>query len=217
MCKLNDKSLASVQDIFAILGVVKRPLKQVKKRRGRYASSYHGFPISVEINIDGSGKTKLSTGVGFLDHLLELFARYGSIDLSVTCKGDLHIDDHHTVDEIGMALGSAIKEALASTTKSTIRRNAFHIVTMDECLTTVALDLCGRSSFVCDVNFRREKLGGLSTELIPEILSQLCQRVPMTLIAKSEYGVNDHHKAEGLFKGIGAAFKAAIQPLPELI
>jgi imidazoleglycerol-phosphate dehydratase len=212
---LLNKFLARTRGVFTIMIVVKKNLKQLIERRGRYTRSYHGFPISVEINLDGSGKTELSTGIGFLDHLLDLFARYGSLDLTVICKGDLRVDDHHTVDEVAMALGGAINKALASQIKSTIRRNAFYVVTMDECLTTAALDLCGRSSFVCDVNFRREKIGELATELIPEIFIQICQRVPMTLIVKSEYGVNDHHKAEGLFKAVGAAFKAAIQPLPK--
>jgi imidazoleglycerol-phosphate dehydratase len=181
----------------------------LRGRSATFAESYHGFPISVHVLIDGKGHHEISTGIGFLDHLLELLARYSGFDVVINCEGDLRVDDHHTVDEVGIALGTAIKMALSAGDIRQIHRNGFYLVTMDECLTTVSLDLCGRSSLVCDVKFERESVGALATELIREFLSQLCQRIPMTLIAKSEYGTNDHHKAEGLFKALGRALGKA--------
>lgn len=178
-------------------------------RSASFSESYHGFPIKVTVSIDGTGQHGIHTGVSFFDHLLELLARYSGFDINIHCEGDIQVDDHHTIDEVGIALGSAINLALHSGDKNNINRNGFYITTMDECLTTVSLDLCGRTSLICDVPFSRECLGSMSTELVREFLSLLCQKIPMTLIVKSEYGINDHHKAEGLFKALGRALGLA--------
>src|SRR5437879_3374926 len=108
-------------------------------RAGTFTESYHGFPINVSVVLDGTGQNDIKTGVGFFDHLLELLARYSRFDLMVKCEGDIRVDDHHTVDEVALALGSAIKLALNSGDLKKINRSGFHIITMDECLTTVSL------------------------------------------------------------------------------
>lgn len=162
--------------------------------------SIHGFPVDIILNIDGQGKSDISTGVGMLDHLLQLFSKHGKFDINISCQADLNVDDHHLVDEIAMNLGLAFKNALNQTEIININRYGFFILPMDEALITCAIDFCKRSSFVFDVKFSREKIGDLSTEMIREFWNMFSQKAEINFIVKSEYGINDHHIAEALFK-----------------
>lgn len=163
--------------------------------------------INISLDIDGSGKRNISTGVGLLDHMLDLFAKHGSFDLEVGAKGDLEIDEHHTVEDIGIVLGQAFAEAIGD--KKGIERYGFFVLPMDEALTTVAFDFSGRYSFKLDCDFVREKVGDLSTELVYDFWDAFAQNSKSNLIIKSEYGRNDHHKIEGIFKCVARAISMA--------
>lgn len=172
--------------------------------------SIHGFPIEITLNLDGQGKNNIDTGVGMFDHLLQLFSKHGNFDLDIKCKADLQVDDHHLVDEVGMNLGLAFKNILNQTENSKINRYGFYILPMDEALATCAVDFCGRSSFIFDVRFTREKIGTLSTDMIREFWSMFSQKAEINFVVKSEYGINDHHIAEVLFKCVAKTIKIAI-------
>ena len=144
--------------------------------------SIHGFPVEINLNIDGQGKNNIETGVGMFDHMLQLFSKHGNFDLDIKCKADLHVDDHHLVDEVAMNLGLAFKSALSQTENSKINRYGFFILPMDEALVTCAVDFCGRSSFVFDVKFSREKIGELSTDMIREFWSMFSQKAEINFI-----------------------------------
>lgn len=183
----------------------------MKSNVGRSSKKYHGFPIDVEVNIYGAGITNISTGIGFLDHMLELFARHGRFDINIACEGDLIVDDHHTVDEIAMNLGIAFRRAIDCNLNQ-INRFGFFVLPMDEVLTTVAIDImANRQSFVFDVDFHGEKLGTLKTEMIREFWCMFSQKLECNLIIKSEYGYNDHHTVEGLFKCVAHSIKEALK------
>lgn len=169
-------------------------------RIAKINKSIHGFPCEITLNLDGHGMYNIDTGVGMFDHLLQLFAKHGNFDLDITCKADLHVDDHHLIDEVAMNLGLAYKDALGQSENSKINRYGFFILPMDEALITCAVDFCGRSSFVFDVKFSRAQIGELSTDMIKEFWNMFCQKAEINFIVKSEYGVNDHHIAEALFK-----------------
>ncbi len=164
--------------------------------------------IKVELNLDGTGKSQVTTGVGFLDHMLTLFSKHSQIDLSVTAKGDLEICDHHTVEDIGICIGLAIEQALGE--KKGINRYGFFILPMDESQATVALDLSGRSYLVYDATFEREKLGELSTEMIEHFFQAISQNAKMNLQIKVT-GKNNHHKSEAIFKAFAKALKVAVE------
>ncbi len=164
--------------------------------------------VSVELELDGKGGYEISTGVPFFNHLLELFSKQGLFDLSVSAKGDLQVDDHHTVEDVAIVLGSAFKKALGE--KRGVSRYGFFEVPMDEALSRVAIDLSGRGLSVVKASFRREAIGGLSTENIPHFFQSFARSAECTLHAQIAYGENDHHKAEALFKAFGRALKAAV-------
>lgn len=171
---------------------------------------FHGFDIQVEVNLYGSGISEIDTKISFLDHMLQLFAKHGEFDIKVKCDGDDYIDDHHTVDEIAMNLGLAFKKAIFKNTKE-INRFGFWILPMDEALTTVSIDVrANRFSYVYDVDFRREKIGDMSIEMFKEFWNMFAQKLECNLIIKSEYGANDHHIAEGMFKCVARAIKVAL-------
>ncbi len=179
-------------------------------RTAKINQSIHGFPIEIELNIDGHGQNNIETGVGMFDHLLQLFSKHGSFDLNIKCKSDLHVDDHHLVDEVAMNLGLAFKKALSQEKNTKINRYGFFILPMDEAMITCTLDFCGRSSFVFDVKFNREKIGELSTDMIKEFWNMFSQKSEVNFITKSEYGTNDHHVAEALFKCVAKSIKMAL-------
>lgn len=165
--------------------------------------------ILLEINLDGDGKSKIETGIGFFNHMLELFAKQSLFDLSITAKGDLQVDEHHTVEDIGIALGTAIEKALGE--KKGITRYASNVLPMDEALTLVAIDISGRPYFAMDTKFDRERVGDLSTELVYDFFYALALNAKINLQIRSLAGRNTHHKIEGIFKALGRAFRAATE------
>lgn len=170
--------------------------------------------IEVACNLDNSQEVTISTGVGFFDHMLELFARHGRIGLTVKANGDLHIDSHHTVEDVGIVLGQVIKEALGD--KKQINRYGTAYVPMDETLGFVSLDISGRPFLVLDATFENEKLGNFDTELVREFLQAFAFQAGITLHARVLYGINTHHKVEALFKALGRALAEAIRINPEI-
>lgn len=171
--------------------------------------------IEVACNLDNSQDVTISTGVGFFDHMLELFARHGRIGLTVKANGDLHIDSHHTVEDVGIVLGQVIKEALGD--KKQINRYGTAYVPMDETLGFVSLDISGRPFLVLDATFENEKLGNFDTELVREFLQAFAFQSGITLHARVLYGINTHHKVEALFKALGRALAEAIRINPEIV
>lgn len=165
--------------------------------------------ITLTLNIDGKGKADIQTGIGFLDHMLTLFAAHGLFDLTVHASGDLHIDDHHTAEDVCICLGKALDQALGD--RRGIVRTAHCYVPMDEALGLVAIDLGGRAYCVFDAEFVTPRLGQLGTDLLFHLFETLAIHGRLNLHAKILYGRNDHHKAEALFKALGRALDAATQ------
>ncbi len=166
--------------------------------------------IQVILNIDGSGNSRIDTPIGFLNHILEQFAKHGLFDLEVKASGDTHFDDHHTVEDIGIVLGQAFNEAIGD--KVGITRYGFFILPMDDVLSTVACDFSGRYSFRFDAAFTREKINDLSSELISHFWDAFAQNARLNLYITSEFGSNDHHRAEGMFKAVARTLRIACSP-----
>lgn len=164
--------------------------------------------ISIKLIIDGIGNAKVSTGIGFFDHMLDNFARHGFFDLDLTAKGDLHVDDHHTVEDVGIVLGQAIKKALGD--KQGIKRYGSTMLPMDDVLVLCALDLSGRPYLVFDVDFTMDKIGNFSTELVKEFFYALAYSAGMNLHIKVLHGTNQHHIVEGIFKSFAKVLDAAV-------
>jgi imidazoleglycerol-phosphate dehydratase len=164
--------------------------------------------VAVAVDLDGSGAASVGTGIGFLDHMLDLLARHARIDLDIKAKGDLHVDHHHTTEDVGIALGQAIKKALGD--MKGINRYADVHVPMDETLTRVALDISGRPFLVFDVKFVRAKIGTFDTALVQEWFQALAVNAALTLHVATLYGSNDHHIAESCFKGLARALRTAV-------
>lgn len=164
--------------------------------------------IRLSLNLDGSGRSSIATGCGFLDHMLTLFAAHGKFDLEVTCTGDTQVDDHHSVEDIGICLGTAFQNALGE--KRGIARYGSFLLPMDEALILCAVDLSGRSCLCYDLNIPTEKIGTFDTELIEEFLLGFVRNCPMSLHLKQLAGRNAHHIAEGAFKALARALKAAV-------
>src|SRR6266567_455666 len=164
--------------------------------------------IEVAVNLDGKGVSNISTGVGFFDHMLDLLARHSRIDITVEAKGDLHIDHHHTTEDVGIALGQAVKQALGD--MKGITRYADVHVPMDEALTRVAIDISGRPFLVFKAEFARDKVGTFDTELVQEWFQAFAMNAGVTLHVETLYGTNDHHISESCFKGIARALRAAV-------
>ena len=180
-----------------------------KKRTALIERKTGETQIQLELTIDGSGKAEVDTGIGFLDHMLTLLAGHGLMDISVKANGDLHIDDHHTAEDICICLGKALDEALGD--RSGIVRTAHSYVPMDETLVRVALDLSGRPYCVFDADFVTPAVGKLGTDLIFHLFETLAIHGRLNLHAHVLYGRNDHHKVEGLFKALARALDAATQ------
>jgi imidazoleglycerol-phosphate dehydratase len=164
--------------------------------------------ISVRVALDGSGKAAVATGVGFLDHMLELLARHALFDLDVRCAGDLHVDQHHTVEDVGIALGQAFAGALGD--KAGIARYACVHLPMDETLSRVSVDISGRPFLVFRTTFPRETIGGFDTELVREWFQAFAMNAGITLHVETLYGENAHHIAESCYKGLARALRAAV-------
>jgi imidazoleglycerol-phosphate dehydratase len=165
--------------------------------------------IQISLNLDGSGQADIVTGVGFLDHLLHALARHARFDLKVRATGDLHIDEHHTVEDVGIVLGRALAEALGD--RKSIVRMGHALVPMDEALALVAVDLSGRGYFVFDGAFSTDRIGQLGTSLIPHFLESVAHEGRLNLHARLLTGVDDHHRAEALFKALARALDMAVQ------
>lgn len=165
--------------------------------------------ISVEVNLDGTGKSDIATGIGFLDHMLDQLARHGMLDLTIRAKGDLHIDMHHTTEDTGIALGQAVKKALGD--MAGISRYADVHLPMDETLTRAAIDVSGRPFLVFDVTFPKEKIGDFDTELFEEFFRAFAFNAGITLHVTNLYGVNAHHIVESSFKALARALRAAVE------
>ncbi|MGM9935654.1 imidazoleglycerol-phosphate dehydratase HisB [uncultured Clostridium sp.] len=163
--------------------------------------------IELEINLDGKGNSDINTGVGFFDHMLTLFAFHSKIDLKVIAKGDLEVCDHHTIEDIGITLGEAFKEAIGD--KKGINRYGTFYVPMDETLALASLDISNRPFVVFDCSFKREVVGEMATEMVVEFFRAFAFNAGITLHMKVLYGENDHHKIEALFKAFGRALKEA--------
>ncbi len=166
--------------------------------------------ISLNLAVDGDGKSEINTGIGFLDHMLTLFAKHGFFDLYVEASGDLEVDGHHTVEDVGIVLGQAIKNALGE--KKSIKRYGTSFVPMDETLAMVSIDLSGRPFLVFDANFSSPGIGNLDTQLIEEFFRAVAFSSGITLHIKILHGKNDHHKAEAIFKAFGRALDDAVKP-----
>jgi imidazoleglycerol-phosphate dehydratase len=164
--------------------------------------------IEVAINLDGTGASAIATGIGFLDHMLDLLARHSRIDLKLRAQGDLHIDQHHTTEDCGIALGQAFKQALGDM-RGITRYCDVHIP-MDEALTRVALDISGRPFLVFKAQFAHHKVGTFDTELVREWFQAFAMNAGITLHVETLYGANDHHVAESCFKGLARALRGAV-------
>lgn len=169
--------------------------------------------ITLTLAIDGTGTSSINTGVGFLDHMLTLFAKHGRFDLSITCKGDTQVDDHHSVEDIGIALGEVFARALGD--KRGICRYGSMILPMDEALILSAIDLSGRSYLAYDLEIPTEKIGTFDTELVKEFFLAFTRTSAMTLHIRQLAGENSHHIVEGTFKAIARALRAAVALDPD--
>jgi imidazoleglycerol-phosphate dehydratase len=184
-------------------------------RRGAVKRATKETQIEVAVDLDGKGVSKVSTGIGFFDHMLDLLARHSRIDISVKAKGDLHIDHHHTTEDVGIALGQAVKQALGD--MKGITRYADVHVPMDEALARVAMDVSGRPFLVFKAKFGRDKVGAFDTELVQEWFQAFAMNAGITLHVEVLYGSNDHHIAEACFKGLARALRAAFAIDPRAV
>jgi imidazoleglycerol-phosphate dehydratase len=182
-------------------------------RKGEIRRKTKETDIAVAVAIDGTGQSSIETGIGFLDHMLDLLARHSRMDITVKAKGDLHIDDHHTAEDVGIALGQAVKQALGD--MKGITRYADVHLPMDEALTRVAIDVSGRPFLVFKVQFNRDKIGTFDTELVNEWFQAFAMNCGVTLHVETLYGSNDHHISESCFKGLARVLRAALSIDPK--
>ena len=166
--------------------------------------------ISVTLELHGTGSSDVQTGIGFLDHLLDALARHGRFDLELRCRGDLQVDDHHTAEDCGLALGAVIREALGD--RVGIERFGSAYAPLDEALARAVVDISGRPFAAIDLGLTRERLGELSCENIPHVLSSMATAAGLTLHVDVLRGDNDHHRAEAAFKAVALALRAAVRP-----
>jgi len=178
-------------------------------RKSQIARKTNETEISVSVDLDGTGRHRFETGVGFFDHMLDQLSRHSLIDMDVFCKGDLHIDFHHTVEDVGIALGQAIREALGD--KKGIRRYASCDLPMDGTLTRAALDVSGRPFLVFKAEFSRDKIGEIDTELFREFFQAFAVNAGITLHIENFYFDNNHHLAESMFKAVARALRDAVE------
>jgi imidazoleglycerol-phosphate dehydratase len=184
-------------------------------RSARIARKTNETDITVELALDGTGRHDCATGVGFFDHMLDQLARHSLIDMKVRCEGDRHIDDHHSVEDVGIALGQALAEAVGD--KRGIRRYGSCLLPMDEALCRAALDLSGRPFLVWKVDFPTGKIGTFDTELVREFFTAFAMNARMTLHVERLDGLNAHHIAESAFKAVARALREAVEPDPRAL
>ena len=184
------------------------------ERTAEYIRKTKETDIKINLNIDGTGKAEIDTGIGFFDHMLEGFARHGFFDLDVKVEGDLAVDCHHTIEDTGIVLGNAIRKALKN--KKGIKRFGSCILPMDETLALVSLDISGRPFLVYDGGGMAPMIGGFDTELTEEFLRAFAFNAGITLHVKVLYGTNSHHKVEAIFKALGHALRIAVENDPRV-
>jgi len=170
--------------------------------------------ITVQLNLDGTGQSRLQTGIGFFDHMLDQIARHGLIDLDVQCEGDLHIDGHHTVEDVGIAIGQAVRQAVGD--KRGLTRYGHSYVPLDEALSRVVVDFSGRPGLVLDAKFTSGMIGQLDTQLIHEFFQGFVNHALVTLHIDNLKGANAHHQAETMFKAFGRALRMALERDPRM-
>ena len=170
--------------------------------------------IVLELSLDGSGQAQTQTGVGFFDHMLTLLAKHAAIDLKVKASGDLHVDQHHTVEDVGICLGQALREALGD--KAGICRYGHFTLPMEETLATAAIDLGGRASLVCNAEFPTAKIGEFDSELVADFWQAVAANALCNLHITVHYGRNSHHVAEAIFKAVARALRMAVSPDPRI-
>lgn len=178
-------------------------------REGSYERETKETTIKCSIELDGKGETDVNTGIGFLDHMICQLAKHGRMDIKVFCKGDLHVDDHHTTEDCAIALGVAFDKALGE--RKGIERFGYSYAPLDEALSRVVVDISGRPYACVDLGLKREKLGQLSTEMIPHFLKSFATSAMITLHVDVIKGENDHHRAESAFKALAVALRQAIK------
>lgn len=181
-------------------------------RRAEIARATSETEIRLALDLDGSGRAEVTTGVGFFDHMLTALARHGMLDLTVAAKGDLHIDDHHTTEDVGIVLGQALRQALGD--KRGIRRYGHSLLPMDEALAEAAIDISGRPFLAWQVAFQRPKIGTFDTELVEEFFRAFAFNAGITLHVTLKAGTNAHHVAEACFKAVARALRMAVEPDP---
>lgn len=168
--------------------------------------------ISVSLSLDGSGTAKISTGIGFFDHMLDQLAKHALMDMTISAKGDLHIDDHHTVEDVGIAIGQALAKALGD--KKGIRRYGHFALAMDDAQIACALDLSARPFLICNLDFPTQKIGSFDTELVREFFQALSTHGGITLHIDKKHGFNSHHIAEAAFKAVAKSLRMAVEKDP---
>ncbi len=185
-------------------------MTQAKQRRAQVERVTKETQITVSVNLDGTGVCQVDTGIGFFDHMLEQIARHGLIDISIQAKGDLHIDGHHTVEDIGITLGQAVAQAVGD--KRGIERYGHAYVPLDEALSRVVIDFSGRPGLDMNIPFTAQQIGQLDTQLVSEFFHGFVNHAWVTLHIDNLKGVNAHHQAETVFKAFGRALRAALAP-----
>ena len=178
-------------------------------RRAEISRTTAETAITVSVNLDGNGASQISTGIGFFDHMLDQLARHSLIDITLTAKGDLHIDDHHTVEDCGIALGQALAKAVGD--KRGIRRYGHFVLAMDDAQVTCALDLSARPWLICELEFPSQKIGTFDTELVREFFQALATHGGITLHIERKHGFNSHHIAEAAFKAVAKSLRMAVE------
>ena len=183
-------------------------------RSGKITRATKETEVTLSVNLDGSGRADISTGIGFLDHMLDLLARHSRFDISIKAKGDLHVDHHHTTEDVGIVLGQAVKQALGD--MRGITRYADLHMPMDETLSRVAIDISGRPVLVFRVNFPRDKIGEFDVDLVREFFQGFVNHAQATLHLDNLKGANTHHQVETLFKAFGRALRMAVELDPRV-
>jgi imidazoleglycerol-phosphate dehydratase len=184
------------------------PFKEIAMRTGKITRATKETEVMLSVNLDGTGRADVATGIGFLDHMLELLARHARFDVSVKANGDLHVDHHHTTEDVGIVLGQAVKQALGD--MRGITRYADLHMPMDETLSRVAIDISGRPVLVFRVDFPRDKIGEFDVDLVREFFQAFATNAGVTLHVETLYGDNSHHVAESCFKGLARALRLAV-------
>ena len=205
--EFNEKGLSETTSIVTTSWDKVSEFLQGGSRQATVTRNTSETKIEVSVDLDGTGKCQISTGLGFFDHMLEQIGRHSGIDLKIQTIGDLHVDEHHTIEDTAIALGDALRQALGD--KRGIERYGY-VLPMDDCLCTVAIDFGGRPWLVWDAEFKREKIGDMPTEMFLHFFKSLSDSARMNLFIRAE-GTNEHHKIEGIFKGLARAIKMAIR------